>query len=236
MIKTIRHANKKITFDTAFGEQRVVDLCSHIEDYMAKPQRVLKDDVTSTVVVIKVDNNNEWVVKRANTKSMLHACRRAFQTSRAHHNWVNARRLQHSQIHSVVPIAMVEERRAFLKGRSYFICPLIKGVDALHYFACGALPSADWPIVCQNICDMISKLEHHRLSHRDLNLSNIIIQNKQPFLIDLDAMRIYRNPWLAKRAAKKEKLRFMENWQEAPKVHHIVEALFFKQLFKEQIT
>lgn len=207
--------------------QTMLNLFEKIDQMMANAPIVLKNDATSTVVVIEVDGQ-KWVVKRSNTRSWLHALRRAFQTSRAKRNWINALMLKQAKIAAITPVAMMEERWGWLKGRSYFVCDFIEGTDALHYFACGAKPHPNWQLVCDNVCRMIQQLAQHRLSHRDLNLSNIIIKDEQPILIDLDAMRKYSTPWMARYAARKEKIRFMENWQEAPGADPAAERLFAK--------
>lgn len=230
MIKVIKQRNQYIQLDSSFGEDKIMELVHRLDSIINQADVTLKNDHTSTVVVVTV-GKQKWVIKRSNTKGLLHAVRRAFQTSRALHNWRNANTLKKCQILSVTPIAMVEERYGILKGRSYFICDYIHAKDALHFFACGAKPSPHWHEVSQNICEMIKKLERNQLSHRDLNLSNILIKDKQPVLIDLDAMRQYRMPFWAKRAAKKERKRFMENWQEAPNVDRFVESLFLKNLY-----
>jgi serine/threonine protein kinase len=120
----------------------------------------------------------------------------------------------------------MEERWGLFKGRSYFLCPYIDGVDARHFFACDAQPNTTWAIAAKNICTMMKALVQNKISHRDLNLSNIILVANKPYLIDLDAMKHYNFSWVARWAAKKEQRRFMENWQNDPKPHESAAKLF----------
>lgn len=230
-MKIIKTFNRYIQFERSFGEDAVLALLDNIERVMRSPWRILKDDRTSTVVVVEW-NQEKWVIKRANTKSIFHACRRAFLPSRASKNWKNAKKLQSINIQSLEPIAMLEERFGVLKKRSYFICRYIDAVDALHFFTHRFEPVQPWQTVAENICKMIETLAKHRVSHRDLNLSNILIKDEQPILIDLDAMQSYRFDFLAKRAAAKEKARFMENWDETPSINSQIESLFERHLYK----
>jgi tRNA A-37 threonylcarbamoyl transferase component Bud32 len=207
-------------------------LLQDIDHHIEHPWKVLKDDPTSTVVLVKIDEQY-LVIKRANTKNGLHKIRRLVAVSRARKNWRNALRLAKIGIPTFSPIALMEERFGPLKKRCYFICSYIQGVDALHYFACGAKPQSNWHGVAIKIANMLQVLAAHSLSHRDLNLSNIIvIDNQQPCLIDLDGMRRHWLTFFAKRGAVRERNRFMENWDETPGVLPETVRLF-QSIFSE---
>jgi hypothetical protein len=184
------------------------------------------------VIVVEIDNR-QVVIKRSNTKHWSQAFRRLFSRSRAKKNWMNANRLLSLGLKTFEPIAMVEERIGPLKWRSYLVCSYIQGIDALHYFACGAKPQQEWPHVANNIATLLDALSGHWISHRDLNLSNIILVDHQPWLIDLDSMRQHRFRLWANRGAKRERERFMRNWQDAPDLSLQVAALF-KTVFHQQ--
>ncbi len=204
-----------------------------IDNTIKNPLQVLKDDPTSTVVVVEVDGH-KLVIKRANTKDWMHFIRRFFSPSRARKNWDFAQHLSKIGINTFTPVAIKEERFGPLKGRSYFISTYIEGIDALHYFAYGAKVGPLFELVAKNIAKMINNLAQNWLSHRDLNLSNIILVNNQPWLIDLDSMRRHYLHVFAMRGAKRERARFMENWTEAPNVLPETVALFEK-IFAQDI-
>lgn len=218
-----------IQISEKYDKQAMVNVFENIESYFDQPEKILKNDATSTVIKVLIENK-AYVIKRANTKNTLHIFRRALQKSRAAKNWDNALRLEKAQIPAVQGVAMMEERWGPFKGRSYFVCPYIEGIDALHFFALGAKPQSNWPEVAKNIVAMMSALARHHLSHRDLNLSNILLVGNIPHLLDLDAMSHYKTAWFAKRAANRERRRFMKNWQLVPDVDHSVAALFEKYI------
>lgn len=200
-------------------------LIANLDNAIAHAPVVLKNDETSTVVVVRVDNQ-PIVIKRANTKGWVHIFRRAFRCSRAVKNWDYAQRLQSMDILTFEPIAAIEERFGPLRGRSYFLCNYLEGTDALHYFAYDALPKPNWPIVATEIVKLIKRLASKKYYHQDLNLSNIILIDDKPHLIDLDSMRVYHFGWSTKKILNKLWSRFMENWDEMPGVRPEVAPLF----------
>lgn len=204
---------------------------SDIDKAMLSASKVLKDDPTSTVVIVNVDDK-PLVIKRANTKGFIHFMRRLVCVSRARKNWRFAMQLKAANIHTFEPIAYIEDRLGPFKRRSYFICSLLGGTDALRFFSDHTY-EAQWELVAKNIVIMIEKLASQHLSHRDLNLSNIILIGSQPYLIDLDSMRHYRLSSFSKRATAHEIDRFMENWQDYPEISSKVAELF-KTYFKER--
>jgi len=228
IIKTFR---KFIQIDQRFDSIEMRSVFGNLDKIFLEPIKTLKNDATSTVVLAKI-NHQLFVIKRANTKSRMHSLRRAFKISRAQKNWRNARHLNQIGISAIQAAAMIEERWGIFRRRSYFICPFIDGIDARHFFAEDMQPNDNWPIAVENICLMLKKLADNKLSHRDLNLSNIILVNNTPYLLDLDAMTHNKNTWIAKRAAKKELQRFMQNWENIPKPHRQAASLFQKKLIE----
>jgi len=84
----------------------------------------------------------------------------------------------------------------------------------------------------QAIVLLIERLAQLGISHRDLNLSNILLVNQQPWLIDLDGMRQYQLPCLKRWAAAREKRRFMQNWYAPPSISKQAEHMF-RRLFEQ---
>jgi hypothetical protein len=223
--------NRLTVCQERFNTQKMQEVLQDIDFAIQAPVKVLKDDPTSTVVVVKV-NDETLVIKRANTKGCFHFLRRLVSASRAQRNWHFAHLLHSLHIPTFEPIAYLEERIGPLKKRSYFICSLINGIDALRFFSDGTY-QRDWETVAKRIVEMIAQLAAKGLSHRDLNLSNILLVEGQPYLIDLDSMRQQRTALFANRALLHEVKRFMENWQDYPAISPIV-AEIFTECFKEQ--
>ncbi|MBS0287597.1 MAG: hypothetical protein JSR17_09885 [Proteobacteria bacterium] len=217
--------HQRILCQQSYYTERMQALLKDIDSVIANPIKVLKDDPTSTVVLVEVDGK-KLVIKRANTKDWMHVIRRFFSPSRAMKNWRYAHKLLNIGVNTFTPVALKEERFGFLKGRSYLICTYIEGINARHYFTTDSLRTLHSRSIAQNIANMIDNLARHWLSHRDLNLSNILLVENEPWLIDLDSMRQHYWKFLAKRGAKRERARFMENWSETPHVSPDTVTLF----------
>lgn len=226
----IQRWNKYICCQKRFFSSSMCALFEDLDEALAN-STLLKNDATSTVGTLLIDDQ-QIVIKRSNTKGLVHFIRRLFQTSRARINWNFAQHLPTINVATFEPIAVVEERFGPFCGRSYFVCSHLKGTDALHYFAHGALPQQDWPMVAKEIVLLIKRLASGKLYHQDLNLSNIILINNKPFLIDLDSMRHYKFRWRTESLLKKLWRRFMENWDEMPGVSSEVAPLFQETLHK----
>jgi tRNA A-37 threonylcarbamoyl transferase component Bud32 len=224
--------NKRIIYQKQYDSLAMRALIANLDHALVHPCEILKDDDTSTVAVITVDDKR-MVVKRANTKGWGHFFRRAFRHSRAFKNWDYAQRLKSINILTFDPIAVIEERFGPFRGRSYFLCNYLEGTEALHYFAYDALPQPSWPMVATEIVTLIKQLATAKLYHQDLNLSNIILIDNKPFLIDLDSMRTYRFGFSTKKILNKLWSRFMENWDEMPGVRPEVAPLF-QSIFNKQ--
>lgn len=227
MIK-IHTWQKYVLYDSQYDTPAFQNILKHIDAYIAKPLRVLKNDNSSTVVVIEVDGQY-LVIKRANTKSWMHGFRRCFAKSRARKNWLNTKRLQQANIATFKAIAMYEKRWGPLQLGSYFICSYIEAFDALYYFSNPKL-SSQWPAIATNMIKMIHTLEKNQICHRDLNLSNILILEQQTLLIDLESMRKHGFKILAYFFAKRERARLIKNWRETASALPETLTLFEKLL------
>lgn len=195
--------------------QGMQKLLHHLDARMLHPDQILKDDPTSTVVVFHLEGTS-WVVKRSNTKGFWHQVRRLFSCSRARKNWYFSRRLQAIGIATADVVALREERFFCLQRRCYFVSRFLSGVDARQYFMQASIYQPHWTAAIRSIAAMLVVLAKHKMSHHDLNLSNIILINNKPWLIDLDGMRQHYFAWFAALGAKQDKQRFMQNWQENP--------------------
>lgn len=207
-----RQFNSYIRCQDQYFTAGMKDLLSHIENAFEKPLQVLKDDPTSTVIVVEIDGERR-VIKRTNTRHWTQVLRRWISRSRGEKNWRNAHVLKKIGIHTFEPIAYLEKRFGLFRGRSYFICSYVQGTVAREFFL-DEQQAPGWQTVARDIAQMINRLACHHLSHRDLNLSNIILVDQQPYLIDLDSMRYYPLTAWARFAAKREWQRFLQNWQD----------------------
>ena len=189
--------------------------CEKIDETYRTAERILKEDVVSTVWLSSIVNQ-KVVVKRINDIGFKARLRRCFRRSRPMANWENAGHLASIGVPTFIPLAVIEERWGpFNWGKSYLVCSYVDGMSALNYFTQNPLPSR-WQASAQEIVDRMIQLRQHQISHRDLNPSNLILSQGKWHLIDLDAMRVHAWPWMAQRYFKRECGRFLENWADTP--------------------
>ncbi|MET0379353.1 MAG: hypothetical protein ABW049_10225, partial [Spongiibacteraceae bacterium] len=99
--------------------------CSDPEAMLAGSQvQVLKAGNTATVVRTVIDDA-AVVIKRYNIKSWRHALSRCWRPTRAAHSWQFAHLLEIAGIRSPQPVALVERRWGWLRGRAYFVCAAV---------------------------------------------------------------------------------------------------------------
>ena len=220
--RNVKFLNKNI------NEKIWLDFCNNIDVQMQNSNIILKNDATSSVCVVKIDNI-EYIVKRSNIKNLLHAFKNSLRETRAMRSVKNSTKLHAIGVNTFTPYAVIENKFGPFNGQSYLICSYVKGMQALDFFA-DEQCSSYWEIAAKSITQMIYVLGKHGICHRDLNLSNIIIINNEAWLVDLDGMRQYTSNILKNWFVKREYSRFMENWSDMPHISKKVEQIFIKQL------
>ncbi len=177
----------------------------------------LKSGNTCTVGLTEI-SGKQVVIKRYNIKDLAHAFSRALRPSRAAVSWANAHRLKLLGIPTAAPIALLETREfGFLRGKAYFLTEFVDAPDAMEFFT----QTQDKKVradAVKNICTLFYRLYLLQISHGDMKATNIKMQDKQPTLIDLDAMRQHRHPCL--KAHVRDLRRFMQNWKNQPALYN----------------
>ncbi len=168
---------------------------------------IIKDGNTCTVA-----EENDWIIKRYNMKSIWHGLSRALRLTRAENSWAFSHILQLLEINTAAPIALVERRLGPFRGKAYFVSEKIQGM------------TLDNPEILDNkdglcaVIDVLHSLYANQLSHGDLKASNFIIKNRAAYLIDLDSATLHRSSKSLDKAWKKDISRFLRNWDNFPEI------------------
>lgn len=192
-------------------------------------EKIIKNDVSTTIAEASIDEKN-IIIKRINARSILTAIRRIFGSTRVVRNWQNAAVLSQHSIDTFMPIALVKKKWWGFCYLSYLYMSKIEGVDAIAYLATCENKS-QWKVVADKIISLIKKLDQLGIRHRDLNLSNIIIYEEKPYLIDLDAMKIDKKP--RKKMSIKETERFIKNIEYLKEKNNELYVYFNQALVQE---
>jgi len=175
----------------------------------------LKKGNSSTVIRIKIDEH-DLVVKRYNIKNIKHRLRRFLRPSRATHSWKSAHLLLILGIATPMPVAMLERRFGYFRSKAYFVYEHIDGPNAIDFFNAGSLQQKR--DVAKRILDIFKTLAIAKISHQDMKGTNIIIHQKHPVLVDLDAMCMHISRRRFEHAHRRDISIFFENWKKVPEV------------------
>ena len=66
------------------------------------------------------------------------------------------------------------------------------------------------------IIDTLLNLWEHHISHGDMKASNFLVAQDQVVVLDLDAMKQHKSAATARPRIRKDRARFLRNWQDHP--------------------
>lgn len=221
--------NKKISFSlryickqTEFTDE--FKLILNNPDAFCK-QEVIKEDHTFTTTVAKVKANGKYfVIKRYNIKGFRHGLKRGIQPTRAARCWHYAHLLKQLNIKTPEPVAMIERRFGPFRREAYFITEHVEGPDGFVAFVENPADELTTQTRADNTIVLLKQLSANNIYHGDLKSTNFVYQDTMPYIIDLDAMRQYPSHAKAARRLKKDKNRFLLNWQD-------LEAMKYFEMF-----
>ncbi len=174
----------------------------------------------ATVARIELDGR-PLVIKRYNIKGWLHWLKRFWRPSRAWHSWVEGHRLELLGIATPRPLAVIERRWCWLRGRAYLVSEYCEGPDLIARLA-PYVDSAPPEAELMALDALFAALIRERISHGDFKGHNLFWDGGRWSLIDLDAMRQHRRQASFARAYARDRARFLRNW---PSESHLYRLL-----------
>lgn len=183
---------------------------------------VYKTGGAATVARVEL-NGQPLVVKRYNIKHWLHWLKRFWRPSRAWHSWVEGHRLELLGIATPRPLAVLERRWCWLRGRAYLVTEYCGGEDLIARFTPhvdGCPPEAELVALDR----LFAALIRERISHGDFKGHNLFWDQDRWSLIDLDAMRQHAGQSGFARAYARDRARFLRNWPADSALHRLLDA------------
>lgn len=183
---------------------------------------VYKTGGAATVARVEL-NGQPLVVKRYNIKHWLHWLKRFWRPSRAWHSWVEGHRLELLGIATPRPLAVLERRWCWLRGRAYLVTEYCGGEDLIARFTPhvdGCPPEAELVALDR----LFAALIRERISHGDFKGHNLFWDQGRWSLIDLDAMRQHAGQSGFARAYARDRARFLRNWPADSALHRLLDA------------
>ena len=181
-------------------------------DLHTEQGHIYKTGGAATVAQVQLQGRS-LVVKRYNVKSLGHWLKRFWRPSRAWHSWIAGNRLQLLGIATPQPLAVLERRWCWLRGRAYLITEYCGGQDIIARFQAfhdGSPPESDLLALDR----LFAALLRERISHGDFKGHNLFWDDRQACwsLIDLDAMQQHCSARSFARAYARDRARFLRNW------------------------
>ncbi|MCU1718342.1 lipopolysaccharide kinase InaA family protein [Pseudomonas sp. 5P_3.1_Bac2] len=190
--------------------------------------QLYKTGGTATVAGVEVQGRRV-VLKRYNIKGFKHWLTRFWRPSRAWHSWREGHRLQMLGIATPKPLAVLERRCLWLRGRAYLITEHLSGPDIIERFApyvlSGDAPEAE----LQALDDLFAQLLRERISHGDFKGHNLFWDAGRWVLIDLDSMTQHASLSGFAQAFAKDRARFMRNWPQSSELYKVLDQRLPKQ-------
>lgn len=183
---------------------------------------VYKTGGAATVARVEL-NGRPLVVKRYNIKHWLHWLKRFWRPSRAWHSWVEGNRLELLGIATPRPLAVLERRWCWLRGRAYLVTEYCGGEDLIARFTPhvdGCPPEAELVALDR----LFAALIRERISHGDFKGHNLFWDQGRWSLIDLDAMRQHAGQSGFVRAYARDRARFLRNWPADSALYRLLDA------------
>ena len=169
------------------------------------------------------------VVKRYNIKGFAHWLKRFWRSSRAWHSWREGNRLAFLGIATPQPLALLETRCCWLRGKAYLVTEYLPGPDIIERFAPYVERGDAPPVELQALDGLFADLIRERISHGDLKGHNVFWDEGRWALIDLDSMCQHRSLSSFAPAYARDRARFMRNWPADSALYQLIDGRLPRQ-------
>ncbi len=194
-------------------------------DALVDQARNLKAGRRCTVVELPTDSGMV-VVKRFNTRGLLHALGHAVLPSRASRNWQGGRALRQAGVPVPRPLAFLERRRGPFRGRSFAVMTREPGEPLFGWLNAPERQAEEVAAVARELKDYQRRMAQAGLTHGDFRPMNMLHDGQRVTLVDLDAVRQHRDPVKLQRSRHRDTHRFLEEAALWPAWHRLFAEVF----------
>ena len=162
-------------------------------------------------------------------KRFAHWLKRFWRPSRAWHSWREGNRLAFLGIATPQPLALLETRFCWLRGKAYLVTEYLPGPDIIERFAPYVERGDAPPVELQALDGLFADLIRERISHGDLKGHNVFWDEGRWALIDLDSMCQHRSLSSYAPAYARDRARFMRNWPADSALYQLIDGRLPRQ-------
>ncbi|MDE0193817.1 MAG: lipopolysaccharide core heptose(I) kinase RfaP [Gammaproteobacteria bacterium] len=149
-----------------------------------------------------------FVVKRYNVKDPWHRHRLRWRRTRAQRAWRAGHGLRFAGLATPRPRALIEMRRPQVgEAVAFLVVDHVEGEP---------LDLAVDPDLNRALARLFGAWRELRFAHGDTKASNFVVKDGDIYVLDLDAAAFHRRGWRFVRAHRRDRVRFLANWPDAP--------------------
>ena len=185
-----------------------------LEDIIADPDRAsltgepLKRGNTAVAV-----RCGDFVVKRYNVKDPWHRHRLRWRSTRALKAWRAGHGLRFAGLATPRPRALIEMRSLRVgEAVAFLVVDHVEGVPLDPAVGRGVVD----PDLNGALARMFGAWRELRFAHGDTKSSNFVVKDGDIYALDLDAAAFHRGGRRFARAHRRDRVRFLANWPDAP--------------------
>lgn len=202
--------------DRHYWNHEFAEFFSNPEKLFNKESNVILKQGRSNTVIKTTIGNQDFVIKRYNLKNKWHFLRRAFRPTRAYSAWKIANKLALFGVPTAHPVAFLEKRCLNLRSVSYSVLEYVPGMHANEFFSTRATDDENTTTLVISMVALLKHLAQLKITHGDLKLTNFLIHNNKPVLIDLDGSIEHHANYAFNFIYRKEIKRFLKNFIDMP--------------------
>ena len=185
-----------------------------LEDIIADPDRAVASGEPlkrgNTAAAVRC---GDFVVKRYNVKDPWHRLRLRWRSTRALKAWRAGHGMRFAGLATPRPRALIEMHRPQVGGAvAFLVVDHVEG-ERLDLAVDGACIDPD---LNGALARMFGAWRELRFAHGDTKASNFVVKDGDVQVLDLDAAAFHRRGWRFARAHRRDRVRFLANWPDAP--------------------
>lgn len=179
-------------------------------------EKPLKNDRSSTVVKVRVDDEKNIVIRRDNAVSLFKFVKRLFQKSRSRKVWKNTQLLNSFGLNTIKPLALIEDYCFFFRLRSYVVYEYICGTTLKDHYLDPDISFSSKEKMAEKSVESIKHWHSLGVTHGDPKSSNILVRGNELFFIDTEDSKMPKSRWRKRHAVARDRYIILHNLQKFP--------------------
>ena len=193
---------RRVVVERGDDDPRLVDIVADPDRAVSSGEPLKRGN---TAVAVRC---GDLVVKRYNVKDPWHRHRLRWRSTRALNAWCAGHGLRFAGLATPRPRALIEMRRPQVgEAVAFLVVDHVEGEP---------LDLAVEPDLNDAVARLFGAWRELRFAHGDTKASNFVVKDGDIYVLDLDAAAFHPRGWRFVRAHRRDRVRFLANWPDAP--------------------